>query len=171
MFEPTHVGCYGKIPPQTRRYAIPQTGCRCARLASICFSSGAMNKLTSMPASFIFLRVSAMAFSFATNVQSAFGGHFQRRSGTMQTMSGFNFRAMAMISGAMAISRFSRVLTIFAQLPEHRGPGCAGDPRAGGAVMPCAPAASQSARPRPGPARQIRGRDSAPRGASRRDQC
>ena len=36
----------------------------------------------------------------------------------MQTMSGFNFSAMAMISGTLAISRFSRVLTVFAQFPD-----------------------------------------------------
>ena len=68
-----------------------------------------MNKLTSMPASFNFLRVSVKDFSAATTSSPPSVVTSCRRSGTRQTISGFSFNAMATISGALAISRFSRV--------------------------------------------------------------
>ena len=109
--------------------------------ASICFASGAMNKLTSIPASRIFLQVSVKAFSPPTTSRPPSVVTSWRRSGTRQTISGFNFSASATISGVLAISKFNRVLTTSRNFQMSRSCMCRRSSRRC-AVMPCAPATS-----------------------------
>ena len=86
--------------------------------ASICAGSGAMNRLTSMPASFIRLRVSVMACRLPATSSPPSVVTSSRRSGTTQTMSGLSLRAMATISGGIGHLQVEPGLDDLAQLPD-----------------------------------------------------
>ena len=86
----------------------PEDAPTCAEAAT-CAVSGAMKRLTSMPASFMCCRVSRNAATWPATSRPPSVVTSCRRSGTRQTMSGWRRSAMAMISGALASSRFKRV--------------------------------------------------------------